>query len=118
MSCYDLSKAFLPFANHKQAFTFEGITLTASQVKRINAIMQTCGFYDEAGEFFLSGRPSGEKWCGRRYSRSLPTTIFSCSVEPEIESKRKFRYGNQGTRTIDNTNTGVYFLEKLTISLY
>ena len=43
MSCYDLSKAFLPFANHKQAFTFEGITLTASQVKRINAIMQTCG---------------------------------------------------------------------------
>ena len=45
MSCYDLSKAFLPFANHKQAFTFEGITLTASQVKRINAIMQTCGFY-------------------------------------------------------------------------
>ena len=51
MSCYDLSKAFLPFANHKQAFAFENITLTSSQVKRINAIMQTCGFYDEAGEF-------------------------------------------------------------------
>lgn len=33
-------KPFCRFANHKQAFTFEGITLTASQVKRINAIMQ------------------------------------------------------------------------------
>ncbi len=58
MSCYDLSKAFLPFANHKQAFAFENITLTSSQVKRINAIMQTCGFYDEAGEFsYLVGLP-------------------------------------------------------------
>ena len=29
-----------------------------SRVKRINAIMQTCGFYDEAGEFaFLVGLP-------------------------------------------------------------
>lgn len=58
MSCYDLSKAFLSFANHKQAFTFGNIALTSSQVKRINAIMQTCGFYDEAGEFsYLVGLP-------------------------------------------------------------
>ena len=58
MSCYDLSKAFLAFANHKQPFTFGDINLTASQVKRINAIMQTCGFYDEAGEFsYLVGLP-------------------------------------------------------------
>lgn len=26
MSCYDLSKAFLPFANHKQSFAFENRT--------------------------------------------------------------------------------------------
>jgi glutaminase len=25
--------------------------LTKSQVKRLNALMQTCGFYDESGEF-------------------------------------------------------------------
>lgn len=58
MSCYDLSKAFLAFANHKQPFAFGNTNLTASQVKRINAIMQTCGFYDEAGEFsYLVGLP-------------------------------------------------------------
>ncbi len=58
MSCRELSLAFLVFANHRRKFDYEGISLTASQVKRINAIMQTCGFYDEAGEFaYLVGLP-------------------------------------------------------------
>ena len=58
MSCRELSLAFLAFANHRRKFDYAGITLTASQVKRINAIMQTCGFYDEAGEFaFYVGLP-------------------------------------------------------------
>lgn len=51
MSCNDLSKAFLPFANHTKDFKFDTVCLTRSQVKRINAIMQTCGLYDEAGDF-------------------------------------------------------------------
>lgn len=51
MSCNELALAFLAFANHRRKFDYAGISLTASQVKRINAIMQTCGFYDEAGEF-------------------------------------------------------------------
>ena len=51
MSCNDLSKAFLPFANHTKDFQFDTVCLTRSQVKRINAIMQTCGLYDEAGDF-------------------------------------------------------------------
>lgn len=58
MSCRELSMAFLAFANHRRKFDYSGITLTSSQVKRINAIMQTCGFYDEAGEFaYLVGLP-------------------------------------------------------------
>ena len=58
MSCRELSLAFLAFANHCRKFDHAGITLTASQVKRMNAIMQTCGFYDEAGEFaYLVGLP-------------------------------------------------------------
>lgn len=58
MSCRELAQAFLAFANHRRKFNYAGITLTSSQVKRINAIMQTCGFYDEAGEFaYLVGLP-------------------------------------------------------------
>lgn len=51
MSCNELAQAFLAFANHKKPFDYAGIKLTSSHIKRINAIMQTCGFYDEAGEF-------------------------------------------------------------------
>lgn len=58
MSCRELSQAFLVFANHRRRFDYAGVVLTASQVKRMNAIMQTCGFYDEAGEFsYLVGLP-------------------------------------------------------------
>lgn len=58
MSCRDLSRAFLPFASHTGGFQHGRTRLTQSQVKRINAIMQTCGFYDQAGEFsFRVGLP-------------------------------------------------------------
>ena len=57
MSCQELSKAFLAFTGYKE-FVYNDFTLTSSQVKRLNAVMQTCGFYDEAGEFsYLVGLP-------------------------------------------------------------
>lgn len=58
MSCKDLAQAFTAFARSNEPFSHAGVQLTVSRVKRINAIMQTCGFYDEAGEFsFLVGLP-------------------------------------------------------------
>ncbi len=57
MSCRELAKAFVPFTN-SIPFDFSGYRLTPSQIKRMNAVMQTCGFYDEAGEFsYLVGLP-------------------------------------------------------------
>lgn len=87
MSCYDLSKAFLPFANHKQAFAFENITLTSSQVKRINAIMQTCGFYDEAGEFsYLVGLP-GKSGVGGGIAAVYPLRYSVAVWSPRLNQK-------------------------------
>lgn len=57
MSCEELATAFLAFTGYKP-FHYKGFHLTSSQVKRLNAVMQTCGFYDEAGEFsYLVGLP-------------------------------------------------------------
>ena len=57
MSCAELSKAFLAFTNHAP-FEYGGFRLSRSRIKRLNAVMQTCGFYDEAGEFsYLVGLP-------------------------------------------------------------
>lgn len=87
MSCYDLSKAFLSFANHKQAFTFGNITLTSSQVKRINAIMQTCGFYDEAGEFsYLVGLP-GKSGVGGGIAAVHPLRYSVAVWSPRLNRK-------------------------------
>ncbi len=51
MSCKELASAFFYFAN--QGYTYDNAiqVLSESQVKRLNALMQTCGFYDESGEF-------------------------------------------------------------------
>lgn len=87
MSCYDLSKAFTAFANHKQPFTFGDINLTASQVKRINAIMQTCGFYDEAGEFsYLVGLP-GKSGVGGGIAAVYPLRYSVAVWSPRLNRK-------------------------------
>ncbi|MCM1077906.1 MAG: glutaminase [Bacteroidales bacterium] len=87
MSCHDLSHAFLAFANHQQAFDYAGIHLTSSQVKRINAIMQTCGFYDEAGEFsFLVGLP-GKSGVGGGISAVCPQRYSVTVWSPRLNAK-------------------------------
>jgi glutaminase len=49
MTCKELANSFLFFANEGQSH--QKRILTQSQIKRLNALMQTCGFYDESGEF-------------------------------------------------------------------
>lgn len=87
MSCYDLSKAFLPFANHHLPFQFGDISLTSSQVKRMNAIMQTCGFYDEAGEFsYLVGLP-GKSGVGGGIAAIHPLHYSVAVWSPRLNQK-------------------------------
>ena len=87
MSCDELSKAFLAFADHSKTFDYAGVTLTTSQVKRMNAIMQTCGFYDEAGEFaYLVGLP-GKSGVGGGIVAIYPM-LYSVAVwSPRLNSK-------------------------------
>lgn len=87
MSCRELSLAFLAFANHRRKFDYEGISLTASQVKRINAIMQTCGFYDEAGEFaYFVGLP-GKSGVGGGIVAIHPLQYSVAVWSPRLNSK-------------------------------
>lgn len=51
MSCVDVSRAFLPLA-YGGVDPISGKSICGPrQAKRINALMQTCGLYDEGGEF-------------------------------------------------------------------
>ena len=86
MSCQELSKAFLAFTGHK-AFDYAGFRLTSSQVKRLNAVMQTCGFYDEAGEFsYLVGLP-GKSGVGGGIIAIHPLKYSVAVWSPRLNSK-------------------------------
>ena len=87
MSCRELSLAFLAFANHRKKFNYAGVTLTSSQVKRMNAIMQIGGFYDEAGEFsYLVGLP-GKSGVGGGIVAIYPLQYSVAVWSPRLNSK-------------------------------
>ena len=86
MSCQELAKAFLAFTGYKE-FSYNGFTLTTSQVKRLNAVMQTCGFYDEAGEFsYLVGLP-GKSGVGGGIVAIHPLKYSVAVWSPRLNSK-------------------------------
>ena len=87
MSCCELAKAFLALADHTEPFSYAGIELTRSQIKRMNAIMQTCGFYDEAGEFsYLVGLP-GKSGVGGGIAAIYPMRYSVAVWSPRLNSK-------------------------------
>ena len=105
MSCRDLAKTFLAFAAHSEDFQYGRVSLTGSRVKRINAIMQTCGFYDEAGEFsFRVGLP-GKSGVGGGIVAVYPQKYSVAVWSPPLNEK-----GNSvaGMKTLEllTTKTG------------
>jgi glutaminase len=58
MSCAALARPFLFLANNGVVPASGERILSVSETKRFNAIMLTCGFYDQAGDFsYLAGLP-------------------------------------------------------------
>ncbi len=86
MSCRELAKAFVPFTN-SVPFDFAGYRLTSSQIKRINAVMQTCGFYDQAGDFsYLVGLP-GKSGVGGGIVAIYPQRYSVAVWSPRLNAK-------------------------------
>lgn len=101
MTCEELSKTYLYLANGGHRISDKYQVLNASQTKRVNAIMQTCGFYDESGEFtFKVGLP-GKSGIGGGIIAIHPGK-YSISVwSPGLNEK-------------GNSCKGMKFLEQLT----
>lgn len=87
MNCRQLAQAFLPFADRNRRFEFGNVSLTYSQVKRINAIMQTCGFYNDAGEYsYLVGLP-GKSGVGGGIGAIYPCHYSVATWSPRLNGK-------------------------------
>lgn len=90
MNCSELARAFRVFANHGRGVVDSKRYINESQFKRMTAIMQTCGFYDEAGEFaFRVGLP-GKSGVGGGIAAILPdhysVVVWSPGLNPKGNS--------------------------------
>ena len=101
MSCKELSQIFLFLADDYFTTHKENSVITISQAKRINAIMLTCGFYDESGEFaFRVGLP-GKSGVGGGIVAIHPDKYCIAVWSPKLNTK-------------GNSFKGMLFLEKFT----
>jgi glutaminase len=94
MTCEQLSKAFFLFSNQGKCM-LEKQHLTKSQAKRINAIMLTCGFYDEAGEFAFEVGLPGKSGVGGGIVALLPNHFVISVWSPGLNAKGNSKLGMQ-----------------------
>ena len=104
MSCTDLARAFLFLSNRGiNPFNGEQI-LTVSQAKRLGALMLTCGFYDESGDFaFRVGLP-GKSGVGGGIAAYIPGNLAITIWSPGLN-----RHGNSliGMAALEHFTTDI-----------
>ncbi|MGH1338758.1 MAG: glutaminase [Aureispira sp.] len=101
MTCQELTRTFMFLANDNFRSPNNKRILKVSQSKRVNAIMQTCGFYDESGEFsFKVGLP-GKSGVGGGIIAIHPGKYSIAVWSPKLNEK-------------GNSNKGIQFLEAFT----
>lgn len=106
MSCEELANTFLLYANHGKRLTTDEPVITSSMAKRINAIMQTCGFYDEAGEYtFKVGLP-GKSGIGGGIVAIQPGHFAVAVWSPKLNRKGNSVKGMQLLEVL-TTKTGL-----------
>lgn len=101
MTCEELAIAFLPFANHGELAHLDKPILTKSQIKRMNALMLSCGFYDESGEFAYEVGLPGKSGVGGGIVAIYPNHFSVVVWSPRLNQK-------------GNSELGMIFLERLT----
>ena len=101
MSCKELAQTFLFIASQGVSPMTNKTIVAPQRAKRINSIMQMCGFYDEAGEFaFRTGLP-GKSGVGGGIVAIHPGEFSVAVWSPKLNKK-------------GNSHKGMKVLEALT----
>ena len=101
MSCKERAPALIVYAHQGSVLFSDREILTGKQVKRINALMQTCGFYDEAGEFSFEVGLPGKSGVGGGIVAVHPNQYAVAVWSPPLNPK-------------GNSTLGMAALERLT----
>ncbi len=104
MSCADLARSFLVFANRGINPLNGQRILTESQAKRMGALMATCGFYDESGDFAYRVGLPGKSGVGGGIVAYMPGKLSMAVWSPGLDS-----YGNSiiGIEAFERFTTGI-----------
>ena len=105
MTCKELAHSFFFFANEGKSISGESI-LNTSQVKRLNAIMQTCGFYDESGEFTYKVGLPGKSGIGGGIVALYPKHFVVATWNPRLNEKGNSELGMAALEML-TTKTGM-----------
>jgi len=101
MNCIELSTTFSYLSNQGVQINTHKRILSETKTKRINAIMNLCGFYDEAGEFAYKVGLPGKSGVGGGIAAVLPKNYAIAVWSPKLNNK-------------GNSYRGMNFLEKFT----
>lgn len=108
MSCRELSQAFLCMADD-QVFSRAGLPITPTDVRRINAIMLTCGFYDESGEFAYGVGLPGKSGVGGGIAAVCPRDYAVAVWSPRLNHRGNSVLGTLALRRLtDLTGSSIF----------
>lgn len=105
MTCKELAHSFCFFANEGMTRSGRQI-LTQSQVKRLNALMQMCGFYDESGEFTYKVGLPGKSGIGGGIAALYPKNFTVTTWSPGLNEKGNSELGMNALELL-TTKTGM-----------
>lgn len=84
MSCVDLARAFVYLANRGVPLGESTPLLPARTTKQVNALLATCGLYDEAGNFAYRVGMPGKSGVGGGIMALIPGELSICVWSPEL----------------------------------
>ncbi len=87
MTCEELATSFKYLCYGGKLITTQEPLLTLSQTKRLNALMQTCGFYDEAGQFTYKVGLPGKSGVGGGIIALYPGRFTIAVWSPKLNAK-------------------------------
>ena len=106
MTCRELASSFLFLANEGKTPHKSEQILTQSRIKRLNALMQTCGFYDESGEFAYKVGLPGKSGIGGGIAAIHPKQYAVAVWSPRLNEKGNSVLGMRSLELL-TTKTGM-----------